>query len=129
MPRPVDRFRRRGGAIGLLVAWLGGGCASVGSNGIADVVATVKGRVRVSKETPGDSSPSCVLELRRPERAEAVRTVKVEGAFVQNYGLAPGRYFFVVACEGTSQFRSQEYDIKDMSYMRTPIDLGVIALQ
>jgi hypothetical protein len=102
-------------------------CASLGG-GIADVVATVKGTIeKTERGKEGEGTPTCRLDLFRDGKADPVRSTRVEGQFRQNYGLAPGRYYFEIVCgHSAPAFRSAVYEIKDMRYHRTPIDLGVV---
>ena len=102
-------------------------CASLGG-GIADVVATVKGTIeKAERGKEGEPTPTCRLDLFRDGKADPVRSTRVEGQFRKNYGLAPGRYYFEIVCDQSAPaFRSAVYEIKDMSYHRRPIDLGVV---
>lgn len=103
------------------------GCATF-SGGIADVVAVVKGKIESKEGRDEVGNPvACRLDLFRDGTPKAVRSVRVEGQFLQHFGLAPGRYYFEIACDpSTAPVRSAVYDITDMRYHRTPIDLGVI---
>jgi hypothetical protein len=117
---------------------LGSGCVMVsltsacwifGGGGVADVVATVEGRIDLPEDESLGTSFECQLDLFHQGHTDVFRSTKVQGQFEQNYGLPPGRYYFVVTCDGYLPFRSQVYNIKDVRYMRNPIDLGVLTFR
>lgn len=97
-----------------LVEWTA--CATTG--GIADVAFSVSGQV----------DRRCLLELFQPGQNDPLDTATVEGAFLKHYGVAPGRYYVALGCDGTQVFRSPVYSIHSMRYLRQPIDLGRIAV-
>lgn len=126
-PLRYQRWVRRFGPV-LSMVLLASACNKFEGGGIADVVATVKGTIDVPERAQSQGTP-CRLDLLREGRPDVVRSTNVQGQFVQKYGLAPGRYYFVVTCEGYEPFRSEVYNIKDVRYMKTPIDFGVLTFR
>lgn len=102
---------------------------SCAHGGLEHVSSRFAGKVSMPEASKVQEKP-CLLEIYQEGAASATRQRRVPAQFAEQYVLNPGRYFIAISCDGhTGGYKSGVFEIKDMRYDRTPMDLGEVVLR
>lgn len=108
--------------LGLVVFLLSASCSTFR---VGDGAVRIVGTLAPEHGTIDD----CILELRYASEDFAFRSLSVSGSFDRTFTISPRSrtYYVVVNCTRAGEVhRSEPFRVKDIRYLREPLDLGRI---